>query len=121
MAVDKCGQGQAKDSYRWTKDGEGWTRVGLDRGPEKSGWSHGAVHMVHGRARVHERDEDGISQVKEEGHGQGDAAVEQGHREPPERHGHRAAVAQARVVCYRHAHHHGDDREGQGEVGENAT
>ena len=70
MAVDKCGQGQAKDSYRWTKDGEGWTRVVLDRGPEKSGWSHGAVHMVHGRARVHERDEDGVSQVKEEGDGE---------------------------------------------------
>jgi len=54
-------------------------------------------------------------------HGQGHAAVEHGHREPPERHGHRAAVAQARVVCYRHAHHHGDDRKGQGEVGENAA
>lgn len=42
-------------------------------------------------------------------HGQRHTAVEQGHREPPERHGHWAAVAQPGVVRYRHAHHHGDD------------
>ena len=55
------------------------------------------------------------------GHGQGHAAVEGGHDEPPERHGHRPAVAEPRAVRRRHTGHHGDDGEGEGEVGENTS
>ncbi|BAS76189.1 Os01g0945400, partial [Oryza sativa Japonica Group] len=50
------------------------------------------------------------------GHGQGHAAVEGGHDEPPERHGHRPAVAEPRAVRRRHTGHHGDDGEGEGEL-----
>ena len=53
-------------------------------------------------------------------HGQRHAAIERGDEEPPQRHGHRAAVAQAGVVGDGHAHEHGDDGERQGEVGKNA-
>jgi len=54
-------------------------------------------------------------------HGQRHAAVEDGDEQPPQRHGHRAAVAQPGVVGDRHAHEHGDDWERQGEVGKNAA
>ena len=53
-------------------------------------------------------------------HGQRHAAVEGGDEQPPQRHGHGAAVAQAGVVGDGHAHEHGNDGERQGEVGKNA-
>ena len=54
-------------------------------------------------------------------HGQGHAAVERRDDEPAQRHGRRAAVAQAGVVRRGDARQHGDDGEGEGEVGEEAT
>jgi len=54
-------------------------------------------------------------------HGQRDAAVEERHDEPAQRHGRRPAVAQAGVVGRRHAGQHGDHGEGEGEVREDAT
>ena len=54
-------------------------------------------------------------------HGQRDAAVERRDDEPAQRHGRRAAVAQAGVVRRGDARQHGDDGEGEGEVGEEAT
>jgi hypothetical protein len=53
-------------------------------------------------------------------HGQRHAAVEGRHDEPAQRHGRRPAVAQPGVVGRRHARQHGDDGEGEGEVGNNA-
>ena len=50
--------------------GEGWTRVGLDRGTRRDRAESCAVHMVHGRARVH-GDEDGVGRVKEDDDGKG--------------------------------------------------
>ena len=47
------------------QDGEGWMRVGLDRGTRGGRAESWAVHMVHGRARVH-GDEDGVGQVGED-------------------------------------------------------
>ena len=47
------------------RDGEGWMRVGLDRGTRRGRAESWAVHMVHGRARVH-GDEDGVGQVGED-------------------------------------------------------
>ena len=47
------------------QDGEGSMRVGLDRGTRGSCAEPWAVHMVHGRARVH-GDEDGVGQVGED-------------------------------------------------------
>ena len=47
------------------QDGEGWMRVGLDRGTRGDRAESWAVHMVHGRARVH-GDEDGVGQVGED-------------------------------------------------------
>ena len=52
-------------------------------------------------------------------HGQRDAAVERRDDEPAQRHGRRAAVAQAGVVRRGDARQHGDDGEGEGEVGNN--
>ena len=54
------------------------------------------------------------------GHGQRHTAIERRHDQPPERHGHRPAVAQPGVVCRRDAHQHGDDGEGEGGVGRHA-
>ena len=53
-------------------------------------------------------------------HGQRHAAVEERHDEPAQRHGRRPAVAQPGVVRRRHARQHGDDGEGEGEVGDDA-
>ncbi len=50
------------------------------------------------------------------GHGQGDAAVEQRHHQPPQRHRHRPAVAQPRVVGRRDARQHRDVGEREGEI-----
>ena len=47
------------------QDGEGWMRVGLDRGTRRGRAESWVVHMVHGRARVH-GDEDGVGQVGED-------------------------------------------------------
>ena len=52
-------------------------------------------------------------------HGQRDAAVERRDDEPAQRHGGRPAVAQAGVVRRGDARQHGDDGEGEGEVGNN--
>ena len=56
-AIDGCGEGRAKGSYRWTKSGEGWTQVALDRGTRGVQAESSTVHLVHGRVRVYGRDE----------------------------------------------------------------
>ena len=47
------------------QDGEGWMRVGLDRGIRGGRAESWAVHMVRTRARVH-GDEDGVGHVSED-------------------------------------------------------
>ena len=49
------------------RSGEGWTRVGLDRGTRRGRAESRAVHAVHGQARGHGHGEDGVGRVKQDG------------------------------------------------------